>query len=136
MNTRLWKFLEAEGLTQAQFADRINVARAGISHIIAGRNKPGYDFIINTMHAFPGLNIEWLLTGKGEMYKDKSLRIENSSSSNTDAGDTLFSRAENPSETAVKSLELNEIESSKVCLRTICKVIVLYSDGSYSIQEW
>ena len=127
MNTRLLKFLEAEGLTQAQFADRINVARAGISHIIAGRNKPGYDFIINTMHAFPGLNIEWL---------DKSLSIENSGSSNTDAGDTLFSRAENPSETAVKSLELNEIESSKVCPRTICKVIVLYSDGSYSIQEW
>ena len=42
---------------------------------------------------------------------------------------------ENPSVTAVKSLELNEIESSKVCPRTICKVIVLYSDGSYSIQE-
>ena len=103
MNTRLLKFLEAEGLTQAQFADRINVARAVISHIIAGRNKPGYDFLINTMHDFPGLNIEWLLTGKGEMYKDKSLRIENSGSSNTDAGDTLFSRAENPSETAVEA---------------------------------
>ncbi len=69
MNTRLQQFLSAENLTQAQFADSINVARASISHILAGRNNPGYDFIINTMKRYPDLNIEWLLIGKGKMYR-------------------------------------------------------------------
>lgn len=69
MNRRLQQFLEAENITQAQFASKINVAPASISHILAGRNKPGYDFIKNTMHVFPELNIEWLIDGKGKMYK-------------------------------------------------------------------
>ncbi len=69
MNTRLQQFLSAENISQAQFADSINVARAGVSHIIAGRNKPGYDFIVNTMKRYPNLSIEWLLSGKGKMYK-------------------------------------------------------------------
>lgn len=72
MNTRLQQFLSAENLTQAQFADSISVARASISHIIAGRNNPGYDFIINTMKRYPELNIEWLLTGKGKMYRNSA----------------------------------------------------------------
>ena len=69
MNTRLQQFLAAENLTQAQFADSINVARASVSHIIAGRNNPGYDFIINIMKRYPDLNVEWLLLGKGKMYR-------------------------------------------------------------------
>lgn len=69
MKQRLEQFLEAENLTKAQFADKIHVARAGITHIMSGRNNPSYEFITNTMEAFPRLNIEWLLKGTGQMYK-------------------------------------------------------------------
>lgn len=69
MKERLQQFLAAENLTQAQFAESIDAAPAGISHILAGRNKPGYDFLLNTMKRYPSLNIEWLMTGKGKMYK-------------------------------------------------------------------
>ena len=44
MNQRLEQFLAAENITQAAFADKIKVARASVSHILSGRNKPGYDF--------------------------------------------------------------------------------------------
>ena len=70
MNSRLLKFLNAENITQAQFADSIGVARASISHIISGRNKPGYDFISAMMEKYPQLNPEWLILGKGKMYKE------------------------------------------------------------------
>lgn len=72
MNTRLQQFITAENITQSQFADSINVARASISHILSGRNKPGFDFISNLMEAYPALNIEWLITGKGKMYRGSS----------------------------------------------------------------
>ena len=70
MNYRLQQFLSAENITQAQFADMIGVARASVSHIIAGRNKPGFDFIQNMSRHFPDVNLEWLINGKGKMYKD------------------------------------------------------------------
>ena len=70
MNSRLLKFLSAENITQAQFADSIGVARASISHIISGRNKPGYDFICAMLQKYPQLNPEWLILGKGKMYKE------------------------------------------------------------------
>lgn len=75
MKQRLEQFLQAENISKAQFADTIRVARAGISHIMAGRNNPSYEFIVNTMKAYPDLNIEWLLTGRGKMYKSAEERI-------------------------------------------------------------
>lgn len=69
MNTRLQQFITAENLSQSQFADTIGVARASVSHILAGRNKPGFDFIESMSRHYPSLNLEWLITGKGKMYK-------------------------------------------------------------------
>lgn len=70
MNTRLKQFIAAENITQAQLADTINVVRASVSHILAGRNKPSYEFISGLMRHYPNLNMEWLMFGKGKMYKD------------------------------------------------------------------
>lgn len=69
MNQRLLQFLSAENISQAQFADTIGVARASVSHILAGRNKPGFDFIESMSSHFPDLSLEWLINGKGKMYK-------------------------------------------------------------------
>ena len=70
MNRRLLQFLQAENLTQTQFADTLSVARGSVSHILSGRNKPGYEFLESLMLHYPALNLEWLLTGRGKMYKD------------------------------------------------------------------
>lgn len=69
MNKRLEQFLVAENITQSQLADKLGVARAGVSHVLAGRNKPGYEFIYNLTTNFPDLNLDWLITGKGKMYR-------------------------------------------------------------------
>lgn len=69
MNKRLQQFLTVENITQSQFADRIGVAKASVSHILAGRNRPGFDFIESMASCYPNLNLEWLITGKGKMYK-------------------------------------------------------------------
>ena len=70
MKTRLQHFLQAENLTPSQFADRIGIQRSGVSHVLAGRNKPGFDFMESMLLSYPSLNAEWLMTGKGKMYKE------------------------------------------------------------------
>lgn len=72
MNRRLQQFLAAENISQSQFADIIGVARASVSHILAGRNKPGFDFIESMARHYPALNLDWLITGKGRMYASDS----------------------------------------------------------------
>jgi transcriptional regulator with XRE-family HTH domain len=70
MNSRLLQFIQAENISQSQFADSIGVARASVSHILAGRNKPGFDFIGSMARRYPSLNVDWLVTGRGKMYKN------------------------------------------------------------------
>lgn len=72
MNRRLLQFLQAENITQTQLADTLSVARGSVSNILAGRNKPGYDFLESLILHYPNLNLEWLLSGKGKMYHDSS----------------------------------------------------------------
>lgn len=70
MQERLKQFLHAENITPSQFADYLGVQRSGVSHILAGRNKPGFEFIERMLHRYPALNADWLITGKGKMYKN------------------------------------------------------------------
>lgn len=72
MNTRLKQFLAAENISQSQFADTIRVVRASVSHVLSGRNNPSYEFIKAIMNCYPNLNMEWLMLGKGKMYKEQS----------------------------------------------------------------
>ena len=79
MNNRLQQFLELENITPARLADTLGVQRSGLSHILSGRNKPGYEFITKLLLKFPRIISEWLLVGKGKPYKD--MMVENGSSS-------------------------------------------------------
>lgn len=82
MEKRLQQFLELEGLTPAKFSEIMGIQRSGISHLLAGRNKPSYDFIVKMISNFPNVNYEWLLLGKGKPYKDNSAIGSQSKSAN------------------------------------------------------
>jgi len=72
MKDRIAKILREEGMTAAKFAEEIGVQASGISHILSGRNNPSSDFLIKILERFRGINSEWLLLGKGNMYKSGS----------------------------------------------------------------
>jgi transcriptional regulator with XRE-family HTH domain len=78
MTERLLRFLAAENITQSQLADTLGVARASISHIVSGRNKPGYEFFEKMASHYPALSLEWLIAGRGKMYAENSLFDEES----------------------------------------------------------
>jgi transcriptional regulator with XRE-family HTH domain len=152
MNTRLQQFLAAENITQAQLADSLNVARAGVSHIIAGRNKPSYDFLTALLNRFPRLNIEWLMFGKGKMYKDLPETIK--TADNRQDSDLLFNddydlfedpvspASEANSGPAVDKENLNkkilsDINNTNTTIqntvhqRNVKKILILFDDGTF-----
>lgn len=70
MKERLLDFLKAENKSSAQLAEEIGVQASGISHILSGRNNPSLDFVLKMLEKYQFLSTDWLLFGKGSMYKD------------------------------------------------------------------
>lgn len=145
MRNRLQQFLNAEQLSPARLSDIIGIQRSGMSHILSGRNKPSFDFIQKLLLKFPTLNSEWLITGKGKMYKDNQV-VNHQNYTNTVLPETGES-VENHQETKeiqqdrgiFETSELSEnsiIGSGKEDVRNysrqIVKMILIYSDGTFS----
>lgn len=144
MNNRLQQFLSAEDISQAQFADTIEVARASVSHVLAGRNKPGYDFIKSISDHYPKLNLEWLITGKGKMYKyntssHPSPAMQEQPEPEDEYSDDLFSQANTrpvaePEVKKTPTVEIKDstqIHKSLINQRSISKVIVFFDDNTF-----
>ena len=152
MNFRLQQFLSAENITQAQFADEIGVARASVSHILAGRNKPGFDFIANMSRHYPFVNLEWLINGKGKMYKDGRTEPEPAALSSEgqlfeaeplkEAAPAPEPKPETIPDSPVHAIEKEQSKpsQSKVIVqsneRKITRIVVFYDDNTYQeLQE-
>ena len=151
MNSRLKQFLIAENISQSQFADTIKVVRASVSHVLAGRNKPGYDFIKAIMVAYPHLNMEWLIMGQGKMYKSTTsqqteteipLLFNYDQSDDPDSDETTFESEPAPQDDTTMfqdqqhiphhpTKSISDRPQSFDRQRKATKVVVLYDDGTY-----
>lgn len=130
MDKRLQQFLSAENITQSQFADSIGVAKASVSHILAGRNKPGFEFIEGMARRYPDLSLEWLITGKGKMYKSQQEVSNPLPSSTVQEEETLFPMTSKASEASSEVPENSKSERNSG-RPVVSRILVLYDDGTY-----
>ena len=63
---RILLFIEAEGITKAEFERRSQLSNGYINNI---KGSVGTEKIENILKAFPDLNREWLMSGTGQMKK-------------------------------------------------------------------
>lgn len=136
MKDRLNKVLNHLGLTATRMADEIGVQRSGISHILSGRNQPGYDFIVKLLTRFPDINAEWLLLGKGTLLKDKEPVTESKSIQDhlteTVRQPDLFSTTQTREEDAATYIT-RKPEVTNV--NYINKVLLLHHDGTFEVYQ-
>lgn len=59
------------GLTQEDFAERLDLSKSNYARIESGRGTISYALFLKLLEEFK-LNPVWLLTGKGEMYVELS----------------------------------------------------------------
>jgi len=118
--SRLQVIFEREGISASIFADKIGVQRSAISHILSGRNKPGFDLLQKIIAKFPTINTEWLITGLGDPYKQPVKQIQT----------TLF----DPPTVQNQSVEVtpvNTMPSQPEGNRTIERIVIFYSDKTF-----
>ena len=147
MHDRLKQFLSMENLSPARFAEELGIQRSGISHLLAGRNKPSFEFLQRMMTAYPDVNYEWLILGKGRPYKSdrKVPEIPTESPDFTEAddldipeNDELVSDyqsfdveipASQLAENRIKSFPPTPTQSENG--KKIARIIVFFTDGTF-----
>lgn len=138
MKDRLQQFLQLEQLTPARLSDIIGVQRSGLSHILSGRNKPGFDFIQRLLLKFPALSADWLITGKGKMYRElkelKELKDVNESNTSLNNDEEIDIESDmfdytpsQPSENSIKAPSYNSVQKN----RLLRKILLVYSDNTF-----
>jgi transcriptional regulator with XRE-family HTH domain len=141
MKERLLKFLEEESLTAAKFADEIGVQRSSISHILSGRNNPGYDFFQKILKRYPHINAEWLLMGSGKMTKtaqqaslftvESAVILEPVEKSAEKKHIETFVPGTESIINEEKEFNLSGETKENASVRNIEKIVILYTDRSF-----
>jgi len=120
---RLSRIMEFYDLSAASFADRIDVGRSSISHLLSGRNKPSLDFVLKIVNVFPDVELYWLLNGKGSFPNSEKKTAPPSvptPAASTGKQTDLFSDP---------GTEPRQGISSGV--RAIDRIVIFYTDGSF-----
>lgn len=161
MKERIRLIMESEHLSPSEFADKLHVGRAVISHILNGRNNPSLDVTTRILDNIKGINPDWLIRGKGQMYiSNNSDNINNNSNTSfintpnlfdslsTNNSD-LFSQTplnrvdirdeskydkENIVETTKNDNEIitkQQVIYQKAPERKVVKIIIYYSDNTF-----
>ncbi len=141
MKDRIAKFLITENISPSKFADEIGVQRSSISHIIAGRNNPSLELTQKMLNRFDSINPDWLILGKGEMYrvgKQATLfdQINNEKNENISKEPEVVVNRLN--------IEDNELNKSKPNINydeqistknknelSVEKILIIYSNGTF-----
>ena len=153
MREKLLDLMKSEGLKSSRLAEILGINPAGISHILAGRNKPGFDLLQKILLRFPRISPDWLLLDKGPMYReDDATGIEPSSATVTEPRvqipeptapvDDLFAARPTDRPTHPASAASSGSASSAAAIEsllpktsnrsaTVKRVVIFYDDDSF-----
>lgn len=76
MKAKLQQLMKSEGLTSSRLAEMLDVQPSGISHILSGRNKPGFDLLQKILRRFPRIDPDWLLLDGTKMFREERSEID------------------------------------------------------------
>lgn len=116
-------------ISAALLAEKIEVQRSSISHILSGRNKPSLEFVLKILKAFPEVELYWLLNGVGNFPKQVEIATP---------APTLFSAIEAPEakKEAPKPMSKpisNEMvnHEKEIMDLEIERIVIFYKNGSF-----
>ncbi len=70
INSRVESLIKKVASTKASFSQATGISSVILSHISSGRNKVSLTAVEQILKAYPSVNAEWLILGKGSMFKD------------------------------------------------------------------
>ena len=142
MKDRNKKIMENEDLTASRFADRLEINRAVVSHILTGRNNPSLDVVTKILLEMDYINSDWLLRGEGSMYKDgfvpkdeneRTLFDREPVNEGKDTDVTKYAKENDskPSFEVDKRADKQDVPPIPINDRKVTQIIVYYNDNTF-----
>jgi transcriptional regulator with XRE-family HTH domain len=139
---RLKMILSYYQLNSADFSNKVGVQKSSISHLLSGRNKPSFDFINKLAVAFDEINIEWFVTGKGEMLKESSSNDANSDKDGSKIikhasniqhnDDDAHLKHENEN---IKNHNSQKLDDNSPINNDVNSVLLIYNDDTFKVLK-
>ncbi len=117
---------------QAAFSKKIGAKAQTISNLISRKSKPSFGLIESILQAFPELNADWLILGKGDVGlsteidkygKSKGMDIQ------------LLSRSNVEDHPSISKDEMKDVEKLLARIRSLEREIELLKDNVESQHE-
>ena len=70
INKRVVLLIDKTTNSKTAFSQATGISTVILSHISSGRNKVSLTAVEQILKAFPKINAEWLILGKGQMFSD------------------------------------------------------------------
>ena len=158
---RIEQVIKHADMNARQFASVIDINGSTLSHVLSGRNNPSLDIMQKVLNAFPDISSEWLILGKGSMWRQKNNSQQptlfDSEEQNTLEPITSVQKTEEKNETKNESIhtkqeesplieqnssitppeQAEKIQSSPIIIqnipaqKSIAKIIVYFSDNTF-----
>ncbi len=111
---RLRMIMDYYQLSASGLADRIQVQRSSISHLLSGRNRPSLDFVMRIVKEFDEVELYWLLNGKGSFPINSEVQVSEQASA--EVQEETIPTPSTPTGRIQKEIE---------------RIVVFYTDGSF-----
>lgn len=138
MGERFRELMARESISASRLAQILGIQPAAISHIINGRNKPGYDLICKIVDCFPQINIYWLLGKSSQMYKDDTVNVRQQTINLTQSiEENTIHPDENILNGSITSTVKNDVNSSESFstgnVDNVETIVFIYPDKTFKI---
>ncbi len=140
MKEKIKYIMESEGLSTTRMAEALEIQPSAISHLVSGRNKPGYDLIQRILRRFPRVNPDWLLLDSQEPYRGAEGAVNGFYGASTtlfDGGEVVKNSNERDLSTTTNSSTAHLQERAARHTKSPVRVVLLHDDGScesYSVD--
>lgn len=134
MKDRIEHIMRAKNLKASDFAALLGIQPSGVSHILAGRNKPSLEFVKKIKETFPEYNLDWIIFGTGPMTTSEPFNVTSTPSPNPSSpvSDSIpFDFEEEPIQNDLPLMDPTDASEKVMNSNTIKSMVVLYDDGTF-----
>lgn len=138
MKEKLEYLLREKQLTATQLARLLEIQPSGISHIMSGRNKPSFDFVVKILSVFPDINPDWLMLDSDEVYRrgeaprsNPLFDIDELDSPCGSSSDALENSELSANKNQVEKLPMQNFSSAKNSGKPVDRIVIFYADGTF-----
>ena len=142
ISDRLRILMDNYELSSSQFADKLEIQRSAISHLLSGRNKPSILILEKIIRHFPDVDINWLIMGKGNILKNTppEQTAKEDSTLEFSREQTINFEEDNSIQSVEKEEVIDDVEQlyqSQPAKKNIPveKIILIFQDNTFEVLQ-